>query len=211
MLDQPPLVNEAASCQSTQVATTGLKKRRLRWWRPPARRASPRAAANGRHDAGRAKASDAVALVALPPDLIPFAEQSRASMVDTPQIPDFEKTADHLIPVIAQDDQTDRVLMLAWMNEDAWNETRATGYATYYSRSRGKLWRKGETSGHRQQVEEIRVDCDADTVLLRVTQTGAACHEGFQSCFFRRIDQHGTAVTTDQRIVDPNDVYDTNR
>jgi len=111
------------------------------------------------------------------------------------------------LPAIAQDADSDRVLMLAWMNRDAWNETLATGQVTYYSRSRGRLWRKGESSGHRQQLVEARVDCDADTILLRVRQRGAACHEGYQSCFFRRVLPDGTAEVTESRLVDPRAVY----
>ncbi|QDT07601.1 phosphoribosyl-AMP cyclohydrolase [Rubripirellula lacrimiformis] len=112
-----------------------------------------------------------------------------------------------VLPAIAQDAQTGRVLMMAWMDETAWQETLATGQAVYFSRSRGKLWRKGETSGHRQSVVEVRVDCDADTILLQVQQTGAACHEGFASCFFRVVDPNGTATIADERLVDPATVY----
>jgi phosphoribosyl-AMP cyclohydrolase len=99
--------------------------------------------------------------------------------------PDFSRAADGLLPAIAQDHQSGLVLMLAWMNRDAFHETKQTGHATYYSRSRARLWRKGEESGHRQKVVEIRVDCDADAILLIVEQEGAACHEGYASCFFR--------------------------
>jgi phosphoribosyl-AMP cyclohydrolase len=121
--------------------------------------------------------------------------------------PDFDKT--ELIPVIAQDDATGDVLMLAYMNRDAYAETLRTGRACYYSRSRKRLWRKGEESGHVQQVREIRIDCDADTILLRVEQVGgAACHEGYRSCFFRQIDPaSGTATTVGERLFDPADVY----
>lgn len=112
-----------------------------------------------------------------------------------------------LLPAIAQDAASGRVLMLAWMNEEAWAETLRTGRAVYYSRSRGKLWRKGETSGHQQIVREIQVDCDADTILLHVEQTGAACHEGFASCFFRTVDASGTVEIREARLVDPADVY----
>jgi phosphoribosyl-AMP cyclohydrolase len=96
--------------------------------------------------------------------------------------------------------------MLAHMNQAAWEQTVATGQAVYYSRSRGRLWKKGEQSGHVQQVREIYVDCDGDAVLLRVEQTGAACHEGYESCFFRRHDNGGWQVVGD-RIVDPDAVY----
>jgi len=111
-----------------------------------------------------------------------------------------------LLPAIAQDIHTQQVLMMAWMNSEAFNETIATGFATYYSRSRGKLWRKGEESGHRQRVQAIRVDCDADTILLLVEQTGAACHEGYASCFFREYRQ-GRLEVIDTRIADPNAIY----
>ena len=97
-------------------------------------------------------------------------------------IPDFSKGQPYsgtsgLLPAIAQDADSGRVLMLAWMDETAWQQTLSSRQAVYFSRSRGKLWRKGESSGHNQQVTEIRVDCDADTILLQVQQTGAACHE----------------------------------
>ncbi|MCA9138920.1 MAG: phosphoribosyl-AMP cyclohydrolase [Planctomycetales bacterium] len=121
---------------------------------------------------------------------------------------DFSRGTDGLLPAIAQDADSDRVLMMAWMNEEALRETLATGQAVYYSRSRKSLWRKGETSGHRQSVREIRVDCDRDTILLRVHQVGAACHEGFASCFFRSVDPDGLSLTVaDERLVDPKDVY----
>ena len=122
-------------------------------------------------------------------------------------IPDFDKGTDGLLPTIAQDSESGRVLMLAWMNREAWLETLASGSAVYFSRSREKLWRKGDTSGHRQRVVEIRVDCDADTILLRVEQTGAACHAGYESCFFRSIDCAGQAKIVDTPLVDPRQVY----
>ncbi|MCU0707521.1 MAG: phosphoribosyl-AMP cyclohydrolase [Pirellula sp.] len=110
------------------------------------------------------------------------------------------------MPAIAQDASTHQVLMLAWVNREAFEETCRTGYATYYSRSRGKLWRKGEESGHRQKVVEIRVDCDADTVLMLVEQVGAACHEGYASCFFRTL-KDGRFDENQPRLVDPSQVY----
>lgn len=97
--------------------------------------------------------------------------------------------------------------MMAWMDENAWRETLTTGAAVYYSRSRGKLWRKGESSGHQQKVVEIRVDCDADTILLKVVQTGAACHQGYESCFFRRVEFDSSVDIVDERLVDPASVY----
>jgi phosphoribosyl-AMP cyclohydrolase len=120
--------------------------------------------------------------------------------------PNFEK-AGGLISAIAQDHATGEVLMIAWMNRDAYEETLHTGRAVYFSRSRGKLWRKGEESGHVQEVKEIYLDCDADAVLLKVHQLGgAACHEGYKSCFFRRVE--GDALTVvGERVFDPKDVY----
>jgi len=120
--------------------------------------------------------------------------------------PDFEKSGG-MIPAIAQDKATGTVLMLAYMNEAAYNETLQTGRAVYFSRSRNKLWRKGEESGNVQKVSEIYLDCDADTILLKVEQVGgAACHEGYQSCFFRQITQEGFKIVG-ERIFDPKAVY----
>lgn len=112
-----------------------------------------------------------------------------------------------LLPAIAQDAQTGQVLMLAWMNREALDETLATGRAVYYSRSRKRLWRKGEESGHVQRIVDVNIDCDADAILLRVEQNGAACHEGFASCFFRKINADGSTTTTLTRLVDPAVVY----
>ncbi|TVQ39685.1 MAG: phosphoribosyl-AMP cyclohydrolase [Spirochaetaceae bacterium] len=98
---------------------------------------------------------------------------------------DFEKQ-DGMITVVTQDAATREVLMVAFMNRQAWDKSLETGIAHYYSRSRGRLWKKGETSGHVQQIREIRVDCDQDAVLLLVDQTGVACHTGNRSCFYRR-------------------------
>jgi len=121
--------------------------------------------------------------------------------------PDFVKTGG-LVPAIAQDHTTGEVLMLAYMNEDAWNETLGSGMATYYSRSRKELWKKGETSGNLQVVREIRIDCDQDTVLLKVEQIGnAACHLGYKSCFFRRVNSNGTFDIVEKRVFDPKTVY----
>ena len=119
---------------------------------------------------------------------------------------DFDK-AGGLIPAIAQDADTGEVLMVAWMNPEAFAETVRTGRACYYSRSRGKLWRKGEESGHVQEVRGIYIDCDADTVLLKVKQVGgAACHEGYRSCFFRKLDGEELRVVG-ERVFDPKQVY----
>jgi phosphoribosyl-AMP cyclohydrolase len=119
---------------------------------------------------------------------------------------DFDK-AGGLVPAVAQDADTGAVLMLAWMNREAYEETLRTKRAVYFSRSRNKLWRKGEESGNVQEVREVYVDCDADTILLRVRQVGgAACHEGYQSCFFRRVEPDGLKVIG-ERIFDPKTVY----
>ena len=125
----------------------------------------------------------------------------------TRQGPDFAKHK--LVPVIAQDWQSHEVLMLAYMNEEAYQETLATGQVCYYSRSRGKLWRKGEESGHIQHLKDIYFDCDADTLLVKVEQVGgAACHEGYRSCFFRRVDRAGgPAQVVGTRVFDPQEVY----
>jgi phosphoribosyl-AMP cyclohydrolase len=119
----------------------------------------------------------------------------------------FDKAKDGLLPAIAQDADTGVVLMLAWMNREAYDETVRTGRAVYFSRSRGKLWRKGEESGHVQEVRGVFVDCDADTILLRVYQIGgAACHEGYQSCFFRQVEGDGLKVIA-EKVFDPKAVY----
>lgn len=94
-----------------------------------------------------------------------------------------------LIPAIAQDDRSDEVLMVAWMSRAALAETLATGQVTYWSRSRGELWRKGETSGHRQRLVDLRVDCDRDVILMRVDQTGPACHTHRRTCFYTAVRQ----------------------
>ena len=121
--------------------------------------------------------------------------------------PDFSKH--ELVPAIAQDAATGQVLMLAYMNADAYAETLATRRVCYYSRSRRRLWRKGEESGHVQNLKHIYYDCDADTVLVKVEQVGgAACHEGYASCFFREIDPaSGEAKVVAERVFDPADVY----
>jgi phosphoribosyl-AMP cyclohydrolase len=120
--------------------------------------------------------------------------------------PEFSR-GDGLLPAIAQDAATGTVLMLAYMNAESYAETLATGRAVYYSRSRKKLWRKGEESGHVQHVRAIFVDCDCDTILLSVEQLGgAACHEGYQSCFFRQVTPEGLKVVG-RRVFDPSEVY----
>ncbi len=118
----------------------------------------------------------------------------------------FEK-CQGLIPVIAQDAETGQVLMLAYMNEIAWQKTIETGKVHYWSRSRNKLWLKGETSGHVQEVREILVDCDLDTVVIKVKQLGgAACHKGYRSCFYRKV-QDGELQICDELIFDPKEIY----
>jgi phosphoribosyl-AMP cyclohydrolase len=122
------------------------------------------------------------------------------------EIPAFQKP-DGLVTVVAQDAATGRVLMVAHMNREAWQETLDSGRAVYYSRSRGRLWRKGEESGNIQRVREVFVDCDGDAVLLKVEQVGgAACHEGYPACFFRQVTLEGLRVV-DERVFDPGDVY----
>ena len=118
----------------------------------------------------------------------------------------FEKTGG-LIPAIAQDYATGEILMLAYMNQEAFDATLASGKATYYSRSRQTLWVKGETSGNVQQVKEVRVDCDNDTVLLKVEQIGgAACHTGHRSCFYKKIE-NGSIREIGEPVFDPEEVY----
>jgi len=119
---------------------------------------------------------------------------------------DFEK-GDGLIPVIAQDHETGDVLMLAYMNRAAWLQTMETGKATYWSRSRRALWVKGETSGNVQMVKEVLVDCDLDTLVLKVEQEGgAACHMGYRSCFYRKVTG-GEMKIIGERVFDPEKVY----
>ena len=119
---------------------------------------------------------------------------------------DFSKQGG-LVPVITQDAADGTVLMLAYMNEQAFNATVETKKATYWSRSRQSLWLKGESSGNVQEVESIHVDCDNDTVLLKVRQIGdAACHEGYRSCFFRKVDGAGLSVEG-ERVFDPAEIY----
>lgn len=119
---------------------------------------------------------------------------------------DFKKL-NGIIPVIVQDFKTNKVLMLAFMNKEAWEKTLETGKATYFSRSRNKLWTKGEESGNTQVVKEIFIDCDNDTILLKVEQVGgASCHKGYESCFFRKIDK-GELKVTGKKVFNPEEVY----
>ena len=120
---------------------------------------------------------------------------------------DFKKMGG-LVPAIVQEYDTGEVLMLAFMNEAAWEKTLETGKATFYSRTRDTLWTKGLTSGNVQIVKEIRIDCDEDTVLLKVEQIGgAACHTGHWSCFFNRLEKDGTVTIIGKPLFDPDEVY----
>ena len=116
-------------------------------------------------------------------------------------------STDGLVPAIAQDAESGRVLMVAWMDRDALKRTVDLGEAVYWSRSRKKLWHKGEESGHVQRVKEIRLDCDQDVILLQIEQQGGiACHTGRESCFFSRLE-HGQWVATDPVLKDPEEIY----
>ena len=120
---------------------------------------------------------------------------------------DFAKSGG-LIPAIAQDHKTGEVLMLAYINQEAWEETLSSGHAVYYSRSRNKLWRKGESSGTVQLIKEIAVDCDQDTVIFKVEQIGgAACHTGHRSCFYTHIAPDGSVTVDEDLLFDPSKVY----
>ncbi|MBE6403581.1 MAG: phosphoribosyl-AMP cyclohydrolase [Lentisphaeria bacterium] len=119
---------------------------------------------------------------------------------------DFEKCGG-LIPAIAQDHKTNEILMMAYINEDSWQETLKSGYATYYSRSRQQLWKKGESSGHLQVIKDILVDCDLDTVIFKIEQLGpGACHTGHRSCFYRKVTENGL-VETEETVFDAGKVY----
>lgn len=120
--------------------------------------------------------------------------------------PNFKKPGG-LIPVIVQDYRTNEVLMMAFMNREAWELTVKTGYAHYWSRSRDRLWKKGETSGNLQEVKEIRLDCDSDCVLIKVNQIGgAACHTGYRSCFYKLVTGENVKISG-QKIFDPEQKY----
>ncbi|UPV73908.1 phosphoribosyl-AMP cyclohydrolase [Halorussus limi] len=125
-------------------------------------------------------------------------------MQDNSLTVDLEFGETELIPAIAQDVETDEILMLAYVSPDALAKTQNTGLAHYYSRSRDELWQKGGSSGHVQRVEEIRVDCDGDALLYRVEQEGGACHTGYRSCFYRTLD--GDIVG--EKVFDPDEVYE---
>lgn len=119
---------------------------------------------------------------------------------------DFEKCGG-LIPAIAQDYKTNEILMMAYINEESWQETLKSGYATYYSRSRQQLWKKGESSGHLQVIKDILVDCDLDTVIFKIEQLGpGACHTGHRSCFYRKVAENAL-VETEETVFDAGKVY----
>lgn len=119
---------------------------------------------------------------------------------------DFEKQGG-LIPVVAQDYDTGDILMVAYMNPEAWERTNETGYVHYYSRSRNCLWKKGESSGNLQKVREIRVDCDSDCLLIKIDQQGgAACHTGYRSCFYRVVEGDGLRISG-EKVFDPEERY----
>jgi phosphoribosyl-AMP cyclohydrolase len=123
-------------------------------------------------------------------------------------IDQLKYNADGLIPAIIQEQASGRVLMMAWMNRASLEKTIETGKTYFWSRSRQKFWMKGESSGHTQSVREIAMDCDGDTLLIQVEQVGAACHEGYQSCFFRSLANEGRSTRiTESRLVDPEEVY----
>ncbi len=119
---------------------------------------------------------------------------------------DFAKCGG-LIPAIAQDHKTNEILMMAYINAESWQETIKSGYATYYSRSRQQLWKKGESSGHLQVVKEILVDCDLDTVIFKIEQLGpGACHTGHRSCFYRKVE-NGELLEVEETVFDADKVY----
>ena len=116
--------------------------------------------------------------------------------------------ADGLIPAIIQEQSTGRVLMMAWMNRESIQRTIEQGKTVFWSRSRQKYWIKGESSGHVQAVKDVSFDCDGDTLLIQVEQTGAACHEGYKSCFFRSIKERGDSFAiTESQLINPEDIY----
>lgn len=111
-----------------------------------------------------------------------------------------------LVPAIAQDAESGQILMMAWMNEESLRKTVEDGAACYYSRSRQKLWLKGESSGNVQKVEEIRLDCDGDVILMKIHQKGGACHVGYRSCFYRKLE-NGEWIIDGEKMFDPSEVY----
>ena len=137
-------------------------------------------------------------------------QDSPANVVQPDWLDEIQWTEDGLVPAIAQDADNGDILMMAWMNRESLRLTVEEGQAVYWSRSRGKLWRKGESSGHQQVLRDIRLDCDADVVLLKVEQKGGiACHTGRRSCFYRTL-KDGQWVSADPVIKDPNTIYGSN-
>lgn len=124
------------------------------------------------------------------------------------KILDFSKIEGNLIPIIVQDYESNEILMLAFANEEAVRKSLSTGYAHYYSRSRKLLWKKGETSGHVQEIKNVIIDCDNDSILYKVHQIGAACHKGYYSCFYNEYDE-GEMKLIAKKIFDPKEVYGT--
>jgi len=123
-------------------------------------------------------------------------------------IDDLKFNADGLIPAIVQEQSSGRVLMMAWMNRASLESTLETGKTHFWSRSRQKYWMKGESSGHTQAVKDVSFDCDGDTLLIQVEQIGAACHEGYQSCFFRSVGVNGSEVSvTEPQLQTPEEIY----
>ena len=134
-------------------------------------------------------------------------QDSPANVVQLDWLDEIQWTEDGLVPAIAQDANNGDILMMAWMNRESLRLTVEEGQAVYWSRSRGKLWRKGESSGHQQVLRDIRLDCDADVVLLKVEQKGGiACHTGRRSCFYRTL-KDGQWVSADPVLKDPNTIY----
>jgi phosphoribosyl-AMP cyclohydrolase len=132
------------------------------------------------------------------------------NLSELPFLKALKWTADGLIPAIVQDSATGEVLMMAWMDEPAVRRTWESRQTHFYSRSRRSAWHKGATSGHVQHVESLAIDCDADVLLIKVRQVGGACHEGYRSCFYRRVDSHGNLERIAEPVFSPEDVYKSN-
>jgi phosphoribosyl-AMP cyclohydrolase len=124
------------------------------------------------------------------------------------KVMDFSKLGGGLIPVVAQDDETNEILMLAFANEEAVRKSLETGFAHYYSRSRQTLWKKGGTSGHVQRIKHVIIDCDNDSILFKVDQEGGACHKGKRSCFYNEYTEDGNMLFIGEDVFNPDDVYD---
>lgn len=120
---------------------------------------------------------------------------------------DLQFNSQGLIPAVVQDAATNQVLMVGWMNRQALEQTFATGKMHFWSRSRQKLWLKGESSGHYQLVRQVLVDCDADALLIRAEQIKAACHKGYKTCFFRELGSNGTSKIVEEKVFEPGEVY----